>query len=70
MTLKAILTFEIDFSTSIDFKVKDDGVYIEIVDEWCGDTESGFGALLGADLDRDQVKELCAFLSDWLNKGE
>lgn len=66
MDLKSILTIKQDFSVSIDLKEKADNIYIEIEDEWCGDTESGFGALVGINLNGDQVKKVHDFLGNWL----
>lgn len=35
-------------------------------DDWCGDTESGFGAIVSVDLSRKQVAKLHAALGRWL----
>lgn len=66
MNLESILTIEQDFSVSIDFKAKTDGVYIEAADEWCGDTNSGFGALVGIDLTPEEVLKVYNFLGEWI----
>jgi len=34
--------------------------------EWCGDTETGFGALVSIDLNRNQVADLINTLQEWL----
>lgn len=39
-----------------------DGCSIEITDDWYGDTETGFGASLSFDLDKEQIKKLIDFL--------
>lgn len=39
-------------------------------DDWCGDTESGLGAIVSVDLNREQVAELHAALGRWLATPE
>ena len=67
--MREILTFEQKFneSISIDFKAKSEGMYIEIESEWAGNSETGFGALVGIELNRDQIRELKDFLTRWLH---
>jgi hypothetical protein len=36
-------------------------------DEWCGSSETGFGATVSVDLDRDEAKELVLKLQQWLD---
>lgn len=36
-------------------------------DEWCGSTETGFGATVSVDLDRNEVKELILKLQQWID---
>ena len=55
-----------DSSNSIDFKAKSNGVYVEIENEWCGDSETGFGYTLGIHLNYDQVLQARNFLDNWL----
>lgn len=43
--------------TSLSFSCQDD---------WCGDTESGFGATVNVELDIEQVRELWSALGYWL----
>lgn len=35
-------------------------------DDWCGDSESGFGATVAIEIDREQVSELAQSLVAWL----
>lgn len=39
-------------------------------DDWCGSTETGFGATVVINLSRQQVCELHASLGRWLAKGK
>ncbi len=48
---------------SIEFVTHENGeLHIEINNDWCGDTEHGFGATLLHSLTKDQVEELEEFL--------
>lgn len=38
-------------------------------DDWCGSTESGFGATVAIELKREQVAQLHAALGEWLGEG-
>lgn len=47
----------------VEFDVHNDGeLRIECTSDWCGDTETGFGASVGVTLTKEQAKELLAFL--------
>lgn len=39
---------------------------IDCTSDWCGDTESGFGATVGVTLSNEHAKELLAFLQQHL----
>lgn len=66
MKLQDILTIDQDFSVSIDFKAKTDGMYIEIEDAWRGDTETGYGAIVGIDLKKEDIQNVYDFIDNWL----
>ena len=44
----------------------DGGLSFSNNDDWCGDTESGFGATVVIELKREQVEELHKSLGCWL----
>jgi hypothetical protein len=44
----------------------DGGISISAQDDWCGDTETGFGATVSVQLTREQVAELHAALGRYL----
>ena len=39
-------------------------------DDWCGDSETGFGATVAVELTREQVSKLHSALGDWLATQE
>jgi len=47
----------------------DKRLYFNCYDEWCGSTETGFGAEVTATLNIEQVKELYKYLGEWLAKN-
>ena len=42
-------------------------VYFSAEDEWCGSTETGFGATVGVEITRDDASRLIAMLTEWLS---
>lgn len=56
------LQFGVD--PSIEFVIHSNGtVHVEINDDWCGDTETGFGATLAHTLQPNEVAALIRFLA-------
>jgi hypothetical protein len=48
---------------SIEFVTHENGeMHVEINDDWCGDSETGFGARLSHTLGVDEIAQLRAFL--------
>jgi len=60
------LAFEDSLGHGAQFVAKDEGPYVECYCDWCGDTETGFGAEVGHELTRGQAEELYKFLGRWL----
>ena len=51
---------------SVEFVIHEDGhLHVEINDDWCGSTESGFDATLLHVLNPNQVDELRKFLKTY-----
>lgn len=49
----------------IEVDVWDDGsLRIDCTSDWCGDTETGFGATVGVNLNPEEAKRLLAFLRE------
>lgn len=61
-----VLTFEDSLGDGAQFTTKENGLRVHCHCDWCGDTESGFGAEVGYDLTFEQAKELYEFLGKWL----
>lgn len=60
------LAFEDSLGDGAQFTTKVNGLRVHCHCDWCGDTESGFGAEVGYDLTLEQAKELYEFLGKWL----
>ena len=41
-------------------------VSISNTDDWCGSTETGFGAIVSIDLTREDARRLVLMLNEWL----
>lgn len=63
---REVLAFEDSLGDGVQFTVKDDGLRVHCHCDWCGDSESGFGAEVGYDLTLEQAKELYKFFGKWL----
>lgn len=61
------LVFDTDSDPGMQVTVSDSGLYFSNQDDWCGDTESGFGATVGVTLSRQQVEDLHESLGNWLS---
>ena len=46
-------------------EITSDGLYIECDEPWSGDTETGFGRSSAVTLNKDQARQLAAFLLTW-----
>jgi hypothetical protein len=54
----------------LEVDVWDDGsLRIDCTSDWCGDTESGFGATVGVNLNERQARDLLTFLAAHLNQN-
>lgn len=64
------LNFEQENSIDIGFEATayKNKINISCTDNWCGDTENGFGATVALDLNKEQVVKLRDFLNDWLKE--
>ena len=65
MTLIDVLNIAND-GIELQVNFKTDGVYIEIENDFCGSTETGFGATVGMDLNREEVETLYNFFKKCL----
>lgn len=63
-----VLEFEDAIGSGAQFAAKEDGLYVHCHCDWCGDSESGFGAEVGHDLTISQARELYDFLGRWLGR--
>jgi hypothetical protein len=61
------LLYDTDSDPGIQIVPLDDGISISAQDDWCGDTESGFGATVSVPLTREQVVALRDALSAYLD---
>lgn len=50
----------------LQVSTSDNAVYLKAFDEWCGSTETGFGAEVGVSLDVGSAIKLRDFLNEWL----
>ena len=62
MTARNVFSFEDSLGNGAQFTVKDDGLRVHCHCDYCGDSESGYGAEVGYDLNLQQVNELIKFL--------
>ena len=62
MTERNVLAFEDSLGDGVQFIAKDDGLHVHCHNDYCGDSESGFGAEVGFDLNLQQVNKLIEFL--------
>jgi len=57
-----VIVFGEEFYDGAQITANDDGFYIQCFCEWCGDTETGFGAEVGHMITIEQAAELRDFL--------
>ncbi len=62
MAIKDVFIIKGDNFIELQVTIKGDTIYFEIEDECCGDSETGFGAIVGIDLSKEQVKKLAYFM--------
>lgn len=62
------LIFDTDSDPGMQVVATDTGLSFSNQDDWCGDTESGFGATVAIQLDKAQVSALHAALGRWLDQ--
>lgn len=55
-----------DVGLQIIAEEEDNVIHVKAFDEWCGDTETGFGAEVSVDLDIGSAIKLRDFLNEWL----
>ena len=60
------LVFDTDSDPGMQVVVAGDGLSFSNQDDWCGDSESGFGATVAVTLSREQVIALNCALTEWL----
>ena len=48
----------------------DGKVNFSINNDWCGNTESGFGATVDIDINREDTQKLISVLQEWLKTTE
>lgn len=66
-TVEDILTIDQDSSVSMDINAQSSDVYISIENEWCGDSQSGFGANVSISLNYKQAIQVYEFIGKWIN---
>lgn len=62
------LIFDTDSDPGMQVVVTGEGLSFSNQDDWCGDTESGFGATVAIQLSRQQVQTLYEALGRWLDR--
>jgi hypothetical protein len=63
----AKIVFDTDSDPGIQVTELEDGrLSFSCQDDWCGDTEFGFGATVNVDISREQVADLAQSLINWL----
>ena len=60
------LVFDTDSDPGMQVVEVEGGLSFSNQDDWCGDSETGFGATVSVMLTRQQVAELHAALGSWL----
>jgi hypothetical protein len=62
------LIYDTDSDPGLQVVVSEEGLSFSNQDDWCGCTETGFGATVSVQLSRVQVAELHASLGRWLDQ--
>lgn len=57
-----------DLNVQIIAEIGADSINISANNEWCGSTETGFGATVCVDVQRNDVERLYEILGKWLGK--
>jgi hypothetical protein len=63
------IVFDTDSDPGMQVVSLDDRLSFSNSDDWMGDTESGFGAIVDIELSRNQVAVLRDSLTEWLGDG-
>ena len=63
---RKVLGFEDGTGDGAQFTTKVDGLYVHCHCDWCGDSETGYGAEVGYNLTIQEAKKLHDFLGEWL----
>ena len=68
MTEERVWIYEDDIEDGVQAVLYNKGVHITCFSNWCGDSETGYGASISYDLPIEQVKSLYKFLGAWLRE--